>query len=140
MFSNNHAKFHAFISKVNNSALFWSLVARLGMYGWYEFLEANDQRGFHWTLCHVGIMKKKFRDSLARPFLSGLLCRVDKYLKAVCKDDVICNYSVVMLHDPQNQCPLSRIHRCGVTFANFYPLQTCTHICGIVATVVEAIA
>ena len=29
MFSNNHAKFHAFITKVNNSALFCSLAARL---------------------------------------------------------------------------------------------------------------
>ena len=29
MFSNNHAKFHAFITKVNNSALFWSLAAGL---------------------------------------------------------------------------------------------------------------
>ena len=27
MFSNNHAKFHAFITKVNNSALFCSLAA-----------------------------------------------------------------------------------------------------------------
>ena len=112
------------------------------MYGWYEFLGANDQRGFHWTLCHAGIMKKKivYGDSLAWPFPSGLLCRVDKYLKAVCNDDVICSYSVVMLHDPQNQCPMSRIHRCGVPFANFYPLQTCTNICGIVVTVIEAIA
>ena len=31
MFSNNHAKFHAFITKVNNSALFWLLAARLGI-------------------------------------------------------------------------------------------------------------
>ena len=29
MFSNNHAKFHAFITKVNNSALFWTLAGRL---------------------------------------------------------------------------------------------------------------
>ena len=29
MFSNNHAKFHAFITKVKNSALFWSLTAVL---------------------------------------------------------------------------------------------------------------
>ena len=30
MFSSNHAKFHAFIiTKVNNSALFWTLAARL---------------------------------------------------------------------------------------------------------------
>ena len=35
MFSNNAAKFHAFITKVNNSALFWSLAARL----FYSVLE-----------------------------------------------------------------------------------------------------
>ena len=29
MFSNNHTKFHAFITKVNNSVLFWPLAARL---------------------------------------------------------------------------------------------------------------
>ena len=29
MFSSKHAKFHAFITKVNNSALFWPLAARL---------------------------------------------------------------------------------------------------------------
>ena len=28
MFSSKHAKFHAFITKVNNSALFWPLAAR----------------------------------------------------------------------------------------------------------------
>ena len=29
MFSNNYAKFHAFITKENNSARFWPLAARL---------------------------------------------------------------------------------------------------------------
>ena len=106
------------------------------------FLGADDQRGCHWTLCHVDIMKKKivYGDSLAWPFPSGFLCRVDKYLKAVCKDDDISNYSVVMLHDPQNQCPMSGMHRCGDTCANFYPLQTCSNICGIVVMVIGAIA
>ena len=86
-------------------------------------------------------MKKKivYGDSLAWPFPSGLLCRVDKYLKAVCKDDDISNYSV-MLHDPQNQCPMSGMHCCGDTCANFYPLQTCSNICGIVVMVIGAIA
>ena len=32
MFSINHAKFHASITKVNNSALFWTLAARLQRY------------------------------------------------------------------------------------------------------------
>ena len=105
------------------------------------FLGADDQRGCHWTLCHVEIMKKiVYGDSLAWPFPSGLLCRVDKYLKAVCKDDDISNYSVVMLHDPQNQCPMSGMHRCGDTCANFYPLQTCSNICGTVVMVIGAIA
>ena len=106
------------------------------------FLGADDKRGCHWTLCHVDIVAKKivYGDSLAWPFPSGLLCRVEKYIKAVCKDDEISNYSIVMLHDPQNQCLMSGMHRCGATCAQLYPLQTCTNICGIVVMVVAAIA
>ena len=106
------------------------------------FLGSDAQRGCHWTLCHVDIAAKKlvYGDSLAWPFPSGLLSRVDKYLKAVCKDDDISNYSTVMLHDPQNQCPMSGMHRCGESCADFYPLQTCSNICGIVVIVVAAIA
>ena len=29
--SNNHAKFHAFITKVNNSAIFWTITAVLSV-------------------------------------------------------------------------------------------------------------
>ncbi len=45
-----------------------------------------------------------------------------------------------MLHDPQNQCPMSGMHRCGESCADFYPLQICSNICGIVVIVVAAIA
>ena len=44
MFSNNHAKFHAFITKVNNSALFWSLAARLYMLTKVEL--CSNRNGF----------------------------------------------------------------------------------------------
>jgi hypothetical protein len=106
------------------------------------FLGSDEKRGCHWRLCHVDIAAKKlvYGDSLAWPFPSGLLSRVDEYLKAVCKDDDISNYTTVMLHDPQNQCPMSGMHRCGESCADFYPLQTCSNICGVVVIIVAAIS
>ena len=106
------------------------------------FLGSDAHRGCHWALCHVDIVAKKivYGDSLAWPFPNGLLCRVEKYLKVVCKDEEISDFSIVMLHDPQNKCPMSGTHRCGSTCADFYPLQTCSNICGVVVMVVSAIA
>ena len=87
--------------------------------------------GCHWTLCHVDIAAKKivYGDSLAWPAPNDLLGKVDSYLKAVCKDDDVSNYSVAILHDPTSKCPKSGAHRCGDTCASFYPLQTCSSIC-----------
>ena len=109
------------------------------------FLGSDECRGCHWALCHVDIEGKKiiYGDSLAWPFPDGLLCRVErveKYIKAVNKDEDISNYSIDMMHDPQSRCPMSGNHRCGASCACFYPLQTCSNICGIVVMVVAAIA
>lgn len=106
------------------------------------FFGTDHQQGCHWTLCHVDIAAKKivYGDSLAWPAPNGLLSKVDRYLKAVCKDDDVSNYSVAILHDPTSKCPKSGFHRCGGTCAQFYPLQTCSSICGIVVMVAAAIA
>ena len=106
------------------------------------FFGTDNQPGCHWTLCHVDIAAKKlvYGDSLAWPAPNDLLSKVDSYLKAVCKDDDVSNYSVTMLHDPASKCPKSGAHHCGDTCASFYPLQTCSSICGVVVMVAAAIA
>ena len=51
MFSNNHAKFHAFITKVNNSSFFWSLAARLYSVCHYHNIQQHSERVLAYLIC-----------------------------------------------------------------------------------------
>ena len=52
MFSSNHAKFHAFITKVNNSALFWTLAARLLTFSQTHRYSSNLTPGINIIAAH----------------------------------------------------------------------------------------
>ena len=73
--------------------------------------------------------------TLAWPAPDGLLNKVDGFIKPVSND--VSNYSVC--HDPANTCPRTGSHRCGDSCAQFYPLQQCGSICGVVVLIVSAI-
>lgn len=60
------------------------------------------------------------------------------YIKAVSAADDVANYTIVSCHDPSSTA--SGAHCCSGTCANFYPLQTCGSICGVVVMVMAAIA
>ena len=82
-----------------------------------------------------------YGDSLAWPALEGLLDQVNKFIKAASNDaDDVSNYSFSMGHDSTNRCSQTGSHRCAQSCAQFYPLQTCSNICGVIVMVVSAIA
>ena len=102
-----------------------------------SFLGCDKQRGWHWSLCHVDLTTRNivYGDYLAWPIPIGFLSRVNKYIKAVNNND-----DISMAHDSKSKCPMSDKHQCGDTCAQFYPLQTCSSICGVVVMITAAIA
>ena len=96
--------------------------------------------GCHWTMCHIDTIQKKitYGDSMAWNYPKSLIEKTNMYIKAISPSDDVANYTIVTCHDPSFTA--SGAHCCGKTCANFYPLQTCGSICGVVVMIMAAIA
>ena len=124
------------------SAFLFAINVRCGQSG-KTFFGTDAFPGCHWSLCHVDMPRKRimYGDSLAWPAPEGLLDQVNKFIKAASNDaDDVSNYSFSMGHDPTNRCSQTGSHRCAQSCTQFYPLQTCSNICGVIVMVVSAIA
>ena len=96
--------------------------------------------GCHWTMCHIDTIQKKiiYGDSIAWNYPKSLLEKANMYIKAISPSDDVANYTNLTCHDPSSTA--LGAHCCSETCANFYPLQTCGSICGVVVMVMAAIA
>ena len=105
------------------------------------FLATDTRRGCHWTLCLVDLTTKKivYGDSLAWPIPDGLVNKVKGYINAATTEDGS-DYSITMCHDSDSISPSTGCHICNQNCAQFYPLQTCSSICGIVVIIMAALA
>lgn len=99
------------------------------------YLGTDETPRYYWTMCHVNTVDKKltYEDSLVWSYPTE-----STYIKDIPNDDDIENYSIITSYFPI--LSESGVHRCGENCSQFYPLQTCSSICGFIVMVITAIA
>ena len=104
------------------------------------YLGCDARRGNHFTLCYLDKEANTvmYCDSLGWKYPSDLMAKVKTFYAAVYERELY-GYTVVSCHD----YTLARgsSHFCDKSkCATFYPLQTCSTVCGVVAMILTAIA
>ena len=104
------------------------------------FMGADNKRGNHFTVCFVNTETKEiiYGGSCGWGFLVGLLDKINRLYTAIYKQP-LAGYAIRSCHDYNYE--KGGVHYCNKSkCSTYFPLQTCSYICGFVAITVASIA
>ena len=104
------------------------------------FLGHDGKQGCHWATAHLDSISKQiiYCDSMGWPIPTGLNSKIRQVYREIYKCDMV-GFSVKAAHN--FTFTRQGRHSCNKSScATYYPLQTCSTICGVVAIIAASIA
>ena len=102
------------------------------------FISDDNNRGYHFVAAFVDLQKNViyYGDSFGWSSPENLVSLVKEYTKYISNKEYANNFRIIHYHKPTEE---NIYHSCSDLCTGIYPLQSDSHICGIVAIVMSAL-
>ena len=102
------------------------------------FISDDNNRGCHFVAAFVNFQKKViyYGDSLGWSSPENLVSLAQEYTKYIRNKECTNDFQIIHYHEPTEE---NIYHSCSDSCTGIYPLQSDSHICGIVAIVMSAL-